>query len=67
MKNLVILFLILAIATSCGGGKKETGSSGKITLAAAGATFPMPFYNLAFKKYGEEAGIHFRPAEALGE
>ena len=27
-----------------------------MTLSAAGATFPQPFYNLAFKKYNEEGG-----------
>ncbi len=29
----------------------------KVSMTAAGATFPMPFYNLAFKKYTEDTGI----------
>jgi phosphate transport system substrate-binding protein len=58
MKNLLILTLILTIAVSCNiGSKKERKSSKDISLTAAGATFPMPFYNLAFKKYGELSGI----------
>ena len=37
--------------------RKATGSNKQVSLTAAGATFPMPFYNLAFKKYGEETGV----------
>jgi phosphate transport system substrate-binding protein len=58
MKKILILTLILATAVSCNSGsKKEHKSSKDISLTAAGATFPMPFYNLAFKKYGESSGI----------
>jgi len=61
MKILSVFVIVLLIAASCGSNSsnKETGKSknGKISLTAAGATFPMPFYNLAFKKYGEENGI----------
>lgn len=57
MKNLIIFALILALTASCGGGSKDSDKSGKVSLAAAGATFPMPFYNLAFKKYGEVTAV----------
>jgi phosphate transport system substrate-binding protein len=58
MKNLIILVTILTILVSCNsGGKKVTSEDKKISLTAAGATFPMPFYNLAFKKYTENTGI----------
>lgn len=58
MKNLLIVLISAVILTSCGGNQteKET-STKKVTLTAAGATFPMPFYNLAFKKYTKESGI----------
>jgi phosphate transport system substrate-binding protein len=58
MKNLIVLVVILALAASCGsGGKKGAPGSENIALTAAGATFPMPFYNLAFKKYSDDSGI----------
>ena len=28
-----------------------------VSIAAAGATFPMPFYNMAFKQYTDKTGI----------
>jgi phosphate transport system substrate-binding protein len=59
MKKLLIvtigMALILMSCNSSNSGKK--GSD--ITITAAGATFPMPFYNLAFKKYGETSGVTF--------
>ena len=59
MKNLLILGTILAITVSCnGGGKKGSASNKQVSITAAGATFPMPFYNLAFKKYSEVSGVH---------
>ena len=59
MKNLLILVMILSLTVSCNNtGKKSASKSGSdISLTAAGATFPMPFYNLAFKKYTEKTGI----------
>jgi len=58
MKNLLIISAILILAVSCnsGGNKGATGKK-QISITAAGATFPMPFYNLAFKKYSEESGV----------
>lgn len=52
---------IVTLIVSCngGGGKKTSGNTKKLTVTAAGATFPMPFYNLAFRKYGESSGIDF--------
>jgi phosphate transport system substrate-binding protein len=47
--------LVLMSCNSSNSGKK--GSN--ITITAAGATFPMPFYNLAFKKHGETSGVTF--------
>ncbi|HLN55737.1 MAG TPA: phosphate ABC transporter substrate-binding protein PstS [Bacteroidales bacterium] len=58
MKKAFLLLLVVTVIVSCNsGGKKETGKQGKITITAAGATFPMPFYNLAFRNYGEKNGI----------
>ncbi|PLX10799.1 MAG: phosphate ABC transporter substrate-binding protein PstS [Marinilabiliales bacterium] len=58
MKKLIILLLAVVLLASCGNNQsKEDSSSKKVTLTAAGATFPMPFYNLAFKKYTKETGL----------
>ncbi|HWR74380.1 MAG TPA: phosphate ABC transporter substrate-binding protein PstS [Bacteroidales bacterium] len=58
MKKQVIILVVLVaiIAISCGGGGQKAGQEKQVTLSAAGATFPQPFYNLAFKKYNEEGG-----------
>lgn len=57
MKKLIFLLLIAVVAASCGsGGGGNTAKTKQVTLSAAGATFPQPFYNLAFKKYNEEGG-----------
>ncbi len=45
--------------TSCGSGSNNGNSEGRsenVSLTAAGATFPLPFYNLAIKNYSKEAG-----------
>jgi phosphate transport system substrate-binding protein len=58
MKKQIFLLIVIAavIATSCGSGGQKAGKEKQVTLSAAGATFPQPFYNLAFKKYNEEGG-----------
>ena len=56
MRNLFIILLAVAIA-SCGNAKKNKDEKqSKANIAAAGATFPLPFYNLAFKTYQEKSG-----------
>ncbi len=56
MKKLIFLLLVAVMAASCGSGGGNTAKTKQVTLSAAGATFPQPFYNLAFKKYNEEGG-----------
>ncbi len=43
------------LLTSCGGG---AGKADAGALAGAGATFPLPFYNMAFKAYGDTTGTN---------
>lgn len=58
MKNLLILTMILITMVSCNsGGTKTAKQSEKVAITAAGATFPQPFYSLAFKKYADESGV----------
>lgn len=49
MNKLILLGLTIAL-TACGGAKKQ-GDSSNISLAGAGATFPQPYYDVAFKSY----------------
>ncbi len=59
-KLLSILILMSIIITSCNNNKNNTDKTTEkkedIKLSGAGATFPMPFYNMAFKKYLEKTG-----------
>lgn len=59
MKKVVLLIIIMAVVISCNNsGGNKAAKVKQITLTAAGATFPQPFYNLAFKKYAEEKGVN---------
>jgi phosphate transport system substrate-binding protein len=61
MKKIFVLgtLLIILLASCNNGGSKKASDNKKLSVTAAGATFPMPFYNLAFKKYSESSGIDF--------
>ncbi|WP_297088938.1 phosphate ABC transporter substrate-binding protein PstS [uncultured Draconibacterium sp.] len=61
MKNLALLVLTVFILGACSSssnkqGGEKSGESKKVTLTAAGATFPMPYYNMVFKAYTSETG-----------
>lgn len=58
MNKLLIIILAIAIA-GCGNSKKKQNNkpSGNITITGAGATFPLPYYNLAFKSWQDSTGI----------
>jgi len=58
MKKLIIILVASLVAVSCNNsGSSKTARNKNVTLTAAGATFPLPFYNLAFKKYAEATGV----------
>lgn len=59
MKTLIGLLTVAVLLTSCGSGSNSGNSSDgseTVSLTAAGATFPLPFYNLAIKNYSKDAG-----------
>jgi len=60
MRNTFILLLLTIILASCGGDgtdkRGDDNSSKAASLTAAGATFPLPFYNLAIKNYTKSHG-----------
>lgn len=59
-KNWIIILLAVLVISSCQNSSKKEGTtkSGKsnISLTAAGATFPMPYYNMVFKQYTGKTG-----------
>lgn len=54
MKKIFFLALTVILA-SCGGKKATDGEN--ISLSGAGATFPQPFYDVAFKDYQDSTRI----------
>lgn len=62
MKNLVLIIITIFALSTCNSisnkkGDEKSASTKKVTLTAAGATFPMPYYNMVFKAYTAETGI----------
>jgi len=61
MKQIAVFLLAALFFVSCGtgnqDGKSKSGKSSSASLTAAGATFPLPFYNLSIKNYSEHTGI----------
>lgn len=58
MNKLLLILLAIAIA-GCGNSKKKQNkvAASDITITGAGATFPLPYYNLAFKTWQDSTGI----------
>ena len=57
MKTIIGILTVAVLLTSCGSGSNSgKGSSETVSLTAAGATFPLPFYNLAIKNYSKDVG-----------
>lgn len=59
MKKLLIIFMAVAVLTACQDNKKKSAVKGSksISITAAGATFPMPFYNQLIADYATKSGI----------
>lgn len=52
MKKIIIILAIAVALLSCGNSSQKK-SNKKVNLIGAGATFPLPFYNLSFKTYSK--------------
>lgn len=48
----VLMSVIAIVMVSCGGSSKSSVRSSQ-ELAGAGATFPLPFYNVVFEQFGQ--------------
>lgn len=60
MKIIVSFVLAIALFSACQNTSKKSGTDaekGSVSLTAAGATFPLPFYNMLFKMYGTETNV----------
>ncbi len=58
MKKIILSFMTLAIVlamVACG-GNANNGSRKSQELSGAGATFPLPFYNVVFEQFGQVKG-----------
>lgn len=58
MKKIISSVMTLAVAfafVACG-GNQNNGGRGAQELSGAGATFPLPFYNVVFEQFGQLGG-----------
>ncbi len=59
MNKFLSILTIVLFLFSCGENSSDNNtenSNKKVSITAAGATFPLPFYNLSFKKYTKSEG-----------
>lgn len=59
MRKILAFLVAASLLVACNSGQKKGGSAdSKVSsITAAGATFPMPFYNMVFKSYTKSSGI----------
>ena len=58
MRQLLLVLMAIVIFTACQNNKKKSEKSAKdVTLTAAGATFPFPFYSQLITDYATKTGI----------
>jgi phosphate transport system substrate-binding protein len=59
MKLTVSILVILLALASCQpkGSKDQSNKSANVSISAAGATFPLPFYNMVFNQYTQKTGV----------
>ena len=59
MKKLLLILMTIAVLAACQDNKKKSAAkdSKSISITAAGATFPMPFYNQLIADYVKKSGI----------
>lgn len=51
MKSLLAVLSLALLIIACGNKKNKEAANESVSITAAGATFPLPYYNLAFKTY----------------
>lgn len=59
MKRMLFVALLAIVAVSCKQQAKDTGDNTELTdLSGAGATFPLPYYNVLFKNYSTKTSAN---------
>ncbi|MBR4922528.1 MAG: phosphate ABC transporter substrate-binding protein PstS [Bacteroidaceae bacterium] len=53
--NLLMTFVLALVLSACGGGSTNSNRKAQ-ELSGAGATFPLPFYNVIFENFAEVNG-----------
>ena len=57
MNKILSILTVILFLFSCGENNSDSNSDNKkVNITGAGATFPLPFYNLSFKKYTKAEG-----------
>jgi len=58
MKKLLLIFMAIAVFAACHDNKKKSAAKTEknVSITAAGATFPMPFYNQLVADYATKTG-----------
>lgn len=59
MRKILALLVVASLFVACNSGQKKGGDADQkvSSITAAGATFPLPFYNMVFKNYTKTSGI----------
>ena len=59
MKKLLLILIAIAVLAACQDNKKKSAAktSKNVSITAAGATFPMPFYNQLISEYATKSGM----------
>ncbi len=56
MKAIIPVLALAVLFSSCQNSAKKKSVNEKVSITAAGATFPLPYYNLVFKNYTKTKG-----------
>ena len=58
MKKLLLILMTFTVLAACQNNKKKSASKTEktVSITAAGATFPMPFYNQLISDYATKTG-----------
>ncbi len=56
MKNYLYLLTVIMLFTACGNKQKKDPGASDVDITGAGATFPLPYYNIVFKDYMSKTG-----------
>lgn len=56
MKRVLLLIMVAVVAFGCKQQAKDGEKKTSVSISGAGATFPLPFYNIVFKDFSDKTG-----------